>query len=203
MSSTHKSPGTTKPVFKHKDYQTRPQQMVQQHKIDLFNKKWGSAAPGVPLQTTHVRNIDVHSQNEATLLGDLQLYILGKYSDFKKAMDVWTKFLQIYSYDTPFDEEEFTDEMGNPLDKNDVTYQNILDYWMNFIQDKLPELEMDIPQTPRTPRTPKTITDTDSSVLGGGRKSSKKKPKKASKKKSKKARKSSRNTMVRKKSRGH
>jgi len=74
---------------------------------------------------------------------------------------------------------------------------------MNFIQDKLPELEMDIPQTPRTPRTPKTITDTDSSVLGGGRKYSKKKPKKASKKKSKKARKSSRNTMVRKKSRGH
>lgn len=200
MSSTHKSPGTTKPVFKHKDYQTKPQQMVQQHKIGLlglFNKKWGSAAPGVPLQTTHVRNIDVHSQNEATLLGDLQLYILGKYTDFKKAMDVWTKFLQIYSYDTPFDEEEFTDENGDPLDKNDVTYQNILNYWMNFIQYKLPELEMDIPQTPRR------ITDTDSSVLDGGRKSSKKKQKKASKKKSKKTRKSTRKTMVRKKSHGH
>jgi hypothetical protein len=173
------------------------QQRLQQQRLHEVNEKWVSAAPGVPLQTTHVRNIDVHSQNEGTLLGELQLYILGQYTDFKKAMDVWTKFLQIYSYDTPFDEEAFTDEMGDPLNKNDVTYQNILDYWMKFIEDKLPELEMDIPQTPRT------ITDTDSSVLDGGRKSSKKKPKKASKKKSKKARKSSRNTMVRKKSRGH
>lgn len=173
------------------------QQRLQQQRLHEVNEKWVSAAPGVPLQTTHVRNIDVRSQNEDTLLGALQLYILGQYTDFKKAMDVWTKFLQIYSYDTPFDEEAFTDEMGDPLNKNDVTYQNILDYWMNFIQDKLPELEMDIPQTPRT------ITDTDSSVLDGGRKSSKKKPKKASKKKSKKARKSSRNTMVRKKSRRH
>ncbi len=182
-----------------------PQQRLQQQRLQQkigqlneVNKKWVSAAPGVPLQTTHVRNIDVHSQNEGALLGELQLYILGQYTDFKKAMDVWTNFSQIYSYDTPFDEEAFMDEMGEPLDRKDVTYQNILDYWINFIEQRRSELE-----TPRTPITPRTITDTDSSVLDGGRKSSKKKPKKASKKKSKKARKSSRNTMVRKKSRGH
>jgi len=190
--------------------QQRLQQQRLQQKIGQLNEvnqKWASAAPGVPLQTTPVRN---QSQNEIEndLLGYLQHYIITNYmSDFKKAENVWTNFSQIYTYDTPFDEEAFTDEMGEPLDRKDVTYKNILDYWINFIEQRRSELEtprtMDIPQTPRTPITPRTITDTDSSVLDGGRKSSKKKPKKASKKKSKKARKSSRNTMVRKKSRGH
>lgn len=193
MSSRRKSP---------KNYQTQQQerkkQMVQQlQQLQKLNQKWASAAPGVPLQTTPVRN---QSQNEIEndLLGYLQHYIITKYmSDIDKSENVWTNFLQIYTYDTPFDEEAFMDdETGEPLDRNDVTYQNILDYWINFIDQKRSELE-------RPRKRARTITDTDSSELDGGRKSNKKKPNKASKKKYKKARKSSRNTMVRKKSRRH
>ena len=182
---------------------SQQQRMLQQKigQLNEVNKKWVSAAPGVPLQTTHVRNVDVHSQNEGALLGELQLYVLGRYTDFEKAMDVWTNFSQIYTYDTPFEEEAFMDETGEPLDRKDVTYKNILDYWINFIEQRRSELET--PRTMDIPQTPRTITDTDSSELDGGRKSNKKKPNKASKKKYKKARKSRRNTMVRKKSRGH
>jgi len=156
----------------------------KQMELQLLNQKWASAAPGVPLQTTPVRN---QSQNEIEndLLGHLQYHILSNYvTDFEKANNVWTNFSQIYTYDTPFDEEAFMDETtGEPLDRKDVKYQNILEYWTNFIEQRRSELE-------KPPRS-------------GGKKASKKKPKKANKKKTKKARKSSRNTMVRKKSRRH
>jgi hypothetical protein len=182
--------------------QERKKQMVQQlQQLQQLNQKWASAAPGVPLQTTPVRN---QSQNEIEndLLGYLQHYIITNYmSDFKKAENVWTNFSQIYTYDTPFEEEAFMDETGEPLDRKDVTYKNILDYWINFIEQR--RFELETPRTMDIPQTPRTITDTDSSELDGGRKSNKKKPNKASKKKYKKARKSSRNTMVRKKSRRH
>lgn len=197
MSSRRKSP---------KNYQTQQQerkkQMVQQlQQLQKLNQKWASAAPGVPLQTTPVRNQsqnEIEKEIENDLLGYLQHYIITKYmSDIDKSENVWTNFLQIYTYDTPFDEEAFMDdETGEPLDRKDVTYQNILDYWINFIDQKRSELE-------RPRKRARTITDTDSSELDGGRKSSKKKTNKASKKKYKKARKSSRNTMVRKKSRRH
>lgn len=77
----------------------------------------------------------------------------------------------MFRYDDPFDINEFLDEYGNELDKNKVPYDQILDYWKEFIDTHSDELQVKIPRT-------------------GGRKSTKKKSKKSSKKKSKKARQS-------------
>ena len=173
--------GITKPKrpLTAKDMQRYNEQIKRIQQIKKHNEAWSRArangAPVVHHDNTQT-NVVVRQQTEQKLLGDLQNVILGRYQDFDQANNVWTNFMQMYQYDTPFDSAEFTDDTGNELDKNEVTYAQILEYWNGFIKNNIADLEVD--------------KDQDGGRKSSKKKSTKKKSKKSSKKKSKKARQS-------------
>jgi hypothetical protein len=150
---------------------------TQIERIKKHNEDWSRARDtGAPVVHHTESNVVVQQQTEQKLLGDLQNDIFGRYSDFDQANNVWTNFMQMYDYDTPFNSAEFTDDTGNEVDKNDVSYDQILDYWKGFIDNNIADLEVDTRQ--------------DGGRKSSKKKSTKKKSKKSIKKKSKKARQS-------------
>ena len=172
--------GITKPKrpLTAKDIQRYNEQIKRKQQIKQYNNAWYTArANRAPVVHDTPTNVVVREQLEKQLLGYLQHHIAVRYpQDFDKYMTVWTNFMQMYDYDTPFNGKEFLDKYGNELDKNKVTYDQILDYWKGIIHDNIANLEVD--------------THQDGGRKSSKKKSTKKKSKKSSKKKSKKARQS-------------